>query len=159
MYFQCATFCVLYFFFFTGLLNSIHYMLNQMYRLTFWCSYFAYIYRIYSTSSTKTQNSKIFLREATVSQRYHWCKTLWGLQTPVLSFGKCFTAEALLAFFSMEPKGDCIKRNRPPYYILEESDNRKQYYDCVSWIYWSVPYKFSKWWWQRRTQSYYLRLC
>ncbi|CAH3154143.1 unnamed protein product [Porites evermanni] len=31
----------------------------------------------------------------------------------------------------MESKEDCIKRNRPPYYILEVEDNKKKYYDSV----------------------------
>ena len=31
----------------------------------------------------------------------------------------------------MESKEDRIKRNRPPYYILEVDDNKKKYYDSV----------------------------
>ena len=31
----------------------------------------------------------------------------------------------------MESKEDHIKRNRPPYYILEVDDNKKKYYDSV----------------------------
>ncbi|CAH3178659.1 unnamed protein product, partial [Porites lobata] len=32
----------------------------------------------------------------------------------------------------MESKEDHIKRNRPPYYILEVDDNKKKYYDSIN---------------------------
>lgn len=58
-------------------------------------------------------------------KHYEDCEQLF------LSIGKCFTMEALLEFFRMESKEDRIKRNRPPYYILEVDDNKKKYYDSV----------------------------
>ena len=58
-------------------------------------------------------------------KHYEDCEQLF------LSIGKCFTMEALLEFFRMESKEDRIKRNRPPYYILEVDDNKKKYYDLV----------------------------
>lgn len=58
-------------------------------------------------------------------KHYEDCEQLF------LSIGKCFTMEALLEFFPMESKEDRIKRNRPPYYILEVDDNKKKYYDSV----------------------------
>ena len=58
-------------------------------------------------------------------KHYEDCEQLF------LSIGKCFTVEALLEFFGMESKEDHIKRNRPPYYILEVDDNKKKYYDSV----------------------------
>ena len=45
--------------------------------------------------------------------------------------GKCFTVEALVQFFGMENKDGHITRNRPPYYILDEGNNKRQYYDSV----------------------------
>ena len=58
-------------------------------------------------------------------KHYEDCEQLF------LSIGKCFIVEALLEFFGKESKGDRIKRNRSPYYILEVDDNKKKYYDSV----------------------------
>lgn len=57
-------------------------------------------------------------------KHYEDCEQLF------LSIGKGFAVEALLEFFGMESKEDRIKRNRPPYYILEV-DDKKKYYDSV----------------------------
>ena len=58
-------------------------------------------------------------------KHYEDCEQLF------LTVGKCFTVEALMQFFGMETKDGRITRNRPPYYILDVGNNKRQYYDSV----------------------------
>lgn len=69
---------------------------------------------------------KLQRRNVTIDvKHYEDCEQLF------LTVGKCFTVEALMQFFGMETKDGCITRNRPPYYILDVGDNKRQYYDSV----------------------------
>ena len=69
---------------------------------------------------------KLQRRNVTIDvKHYEDCEQLF------LTVGKCFTVEALMQFFGMETKDGRITRNRPPYYILDVGDNKRQYYDSV----------------------------
>ena len=48
-----------------------------------------------------------------------------------LTVGRCFTVSALVHFFNMENKDDHPTKNRPPYYLLEVGDTKKDYYLSV----------------------------
>ena len=69
---------------------------------------------------------KLHRKNVTIDvKHYEDCEQLF------LTLGKCFTVEAQVQFFGMETKDGHITRNRPPYYILDVSENKRQYYDSV----------------------------
>ena len=95
-------------------------------------SFLQVIFRKLYKNSAREQGTVRYFREklhrknVTIDvKHYEDCEQLF------LTLGKCFTVEALVQFFGMETKDGHITRNRPPYYILDVGENKRQYYDSV----------------------------
>ena len=92
------------------------------------CLFLQVIFKKLYKNSAREQGTVRYFREklqrrnVTIDvKHYEDCEQLF------LTLAKCFTVEALVQFFGMETKDGHITRNRPPYYILDVGDKKRQY--------------------------------